>query len=210
MKIKESRLRQIIKEAIYKEVGKRVINEGRVDEFLGGLGGLFGKGKPASAQPAKPSDPEEEKTQAYLKRIRAMSDDELYEDDPWAWQDRMLGKAAVASKNGSGPPFEEEKKKIEAKWNAHPRVKERKSEKAQRAYERDLKKRNEEAAIAKADRAIAADQRREWEAAVKQAEYDAHNKRNAQRRATMARGRSATGGRLTDKERRQRVAPTRY
>ena len=44
MKIKESRLRQIVKEAIYKEVGKKVINEGRVDEFLGGLFG-FGKKK---------------------------------------------------------------------------------------------------------------------------------------------------------------------
>ena len=55
MKIKESRLRQIVKEAIYKEVGKKVINEGRVDEFLGGL---FGFGKKKKIKHAKATDAE--------------------------------------------------------------------------------------------------------------------------------------------------------
>ena len=53
MKIKESRLRQIIKEAVYKEIGKKVINEGRVDEFLGGL---FGFGKKKKKKQAKATD----------------------------------------------------------------------------------------------------------------------------------------------------------
>lgn len=39
MKIKESRLRKVIRESIYRELGRQAINEGRVDEFLGGLFG---------------------------------------------------------------------------------------------------------------------------------------------------------------------------
>tara|TARA_A100001515_G_scaffold7684_1_gene6534 strand:+ start:495 stop:962 length:468 start_codon:yes stop_codon:yes gene_type:complete len=39
MKIKENRLRKIIRESIYRELGRQAINEGRVDEFLGGLFG---------------------------------------------------------------------------------------------------------------------------------------------------------------------------
>lgn len=41
MKIKESKLREIIKQTIYTEVGRRAINEGRIDELFG----LFGGGK---------------------------------------------------------------------------------------------------------------------------------------------------------------------
>ena len=41
MKIKESKLREIIKEALYREAGKRVVAEGRIDELFG----LFGGGK---------------------------------------------------------------------------------------------------------------------------------------------------------------------
>ena len=53
VKIKKSRLRQIVKEAVYREVGKKVINEGRVDEFLGGL---FGFGKKKKKKQAKATD----------------------------------------------------------------------------------------------------------------------------------------------------------
>ncbi len=42
MKFKKSDLHKVIREAIYQEVGRKVIKEGRVDEFLGGL---FGKKK---------------------------------------------------------------------------------------------------------------------------------------------------------------------
>ena len=41
MKIKESKLREIIREALYREAGKRVVAEGRIDELFG----LFGKKK---------------------------------------------------------------------------------------------------------------------------------------------------------------------
>ena len=41
MKIKESKLREIIREALYREAGKRVVAEGRIDELFG----LFGGGK---------------------------------------------------------------------------------------------------------------------------------------------------------------------
>ena len=41
MKIKESKLREIIKEALYREAGKRVVAEGRSEELFG----LFGGGK---------------------------------------------------------------------------------------------------------------------------------------------------------------------
>ena len=41
MKIKESKLREIIKEALYREAGKRVVAEGRIEELFG----LFGGGK---------------------------------------------------------------------------------------------------------------------------------------------------------------------
>ena len=41
MKIKESKLKQIIREALYREAGKRVVAEGRIDELFG----LFGKKK---------------------------------------------------------------------------------------------------------------------------------------------------------------------
>ena len=41
MKIKESKLREIIREAIYREAGKRVVAEGRIEELFG----LFGGGK---------------------------------------------------------------------------------------------------------------------------------------------------------------------
>ena len=44
MKFKRSHLHKVIREAIYQEVGRKVIKEGRVDEFLGGLFG-FGKKK---------------------------------------------------------------------------------------------------------------------------------------------------------------------
>lgn len=49
MKITESKLREIIREAIYHEVGKQVISEHRVNEFLGGLFGLGKKKKQAKA-----------------------------------------------------------------------------------------------------------------------------------------------------------------
>ena len=41
MKIKESKLREIIREALYREAGKRVVAEGRIEELFG----LFGGGK---------------------------------------------------------------------------------------------------------------------------------------------------------------------
>tara|TARA_A100001391_G_scaffold107388_1_gene71975 strand:+ start:221 stop:751 length:531 start_codon:yes stop_codon:yes gene_type:complete len=39
MKIKESKLREVIRETIYRELGKQAINEGRVDELFGLFGG---------------------------------------------------------------------------------------------------------------------------------------------------------------------------
>lgn len=39
MKIKESRLRQVIRETIYRELGRQAINEGRVNELFGLFGG---------------------------------------------------------------------------------------------------------------------------------------------------------------------------
>ena len=46
MKIKESKLREIIREALYREAGKRVVAEGRIDELFGLFGGGKKKGKP--------------------------------------------------------------------------------------------------------------------------------------------------------------------
>lgn len=55
MKIKKSVLEKVVREALYREVGKRAINEGKLNEFFG----LFGGGKkkkkaaaPAAAEPA--------------------------------------------------------------------------------------------------------------------------------------------------------------
>lgn len=41
MKIKKSKLKEIIREVLYREAGKRVVAEGRIDELFG----LFGGGK---------------------------------------------------------------------------------------------------------------------------------------------------------------------
>ena len=55
MKIKKSVLEKVVREALYREVGKRAINEGKLNEFFGLFGG--GKKKKKAAAPAPKAEP---------------------------------------------------------------------------------------------------------------------------------------------------------
>lgn len=64
MKIKKSVLEKVVREALYREVGKRAINEGKLNEFFGLFGG--GKKKKKAAAPApKPETAAEPATDDY-------------------------------------------------------------------------------------------------------------------------------------------------
>ena len=55
MKIKESKLREIIREALYREAGKRVVAEGRIEELFG----LFGGGKKKKGKAVTMDNPDQ-------------------------------------------------------------------------------------------------------------------------------------------------------
>lgn len=119
MKIKKEKLKQIVREAIYQEATQHLVTEGKIEEFLSGL---FGKKKSAK-QPATQGGGEEARTQEFIKKVDSMSDEDLYNELPDAWQDKMMKRAALASKKPGGPDFETEKAKIMHKWKMHPEVK---------------------------------------------------------------------------------------
>jgi len=107
MKITKTKLRQIVKEA--------VLRESKVNE-------LFGFGKKKEAEPEKLRDPEAEADAAYKAKTDKLSDDDLYEQDPWAWEKRMGSKAVKAS-GGDREKLMKLLEPITAKHKKHPKVK---------------------------------------------------------------------------------------
>ena len=105
MKIKKSHLRKIVKEAVLKET--------KVNELFG-----FGKKK----EPEKLRDPEAEGDAAYKAKTDKLSDDELYEQDPWQWQRRMNSKAVKAA-GGDREKLKKLVSDINKKLKQHPKEK---------------------------------------------------------------------------------------